>query len=68
MRGPDLRSARCVHEQRARVSSHFVFKTPSLLPVLAQFVKTWMGERIPVPLLQRGRYDTGTLSKGSEVT
>lgn len=55
MRGPDLRSARCVHEQRARVSSHFVFKTPSLLPVLAQFVKTWMGERIPVPLLQRGR-------------
>ena len=57
-----------MHEQRARVSSHFVFKTPSLLPVLAQFVKTWMGERIPVPLLQRGRYDTGTLSKGSEVT
>lgn len=44
-----------MHEQRASVSSHFVFKIPSLLPGLAQFVKTWMEDRILVPLLQRGR-------------
>lgn len=42
-----------MHEQRAAISSHFVFKTP-LSPGLAQFVKTWMEDRFLFPCY-RGR-------------